>query len=154
MRFKLVRLEIHLGLKHNKLLVQTVLLHTEVVIFSKVNFERVVVDIVLLLPAGVPSIADMAALVPVSAVRIQLIVTIEALLAKSALRMPSETALVHCAGVVVPKLLMLSQLGVGEQLVLVRKDLFVACAEITKTPSENARPRVGGDVGATYHMTL
>lgn len=94
--------------------------------------ERIVIDIVLLFSAAsFASIANVTALVLVSAMCVQLIVSIEALSAEAALGMAFETTLVNCAGIVIAKLLVLFQVLRGEELVLMREHLFVPCTQIT-----------------------
>ena len=62
--------EVHLGIEYNKLLLQALPVWTHEVIFPEMLFERIVVDIVLLLPAPLSSIADVAALVLVATMRV------------------------------------------------------------------------------------
>lgn len=111
MDLQLMRLEIHLGLKHHEFLLQTFLVWTQVVIPLEVIFKGVIIDKVLLLTIAGPAVADMASFMPVSAVGIELIISIESYSTEPALWMASETALVSSTGIVVPILLMFSQLG-------------------------------------------
>ncbi len=131
MRFELVRLKVDLRLKDNKLLLKALALGAQEVLLLVVQLERIVVDIVLLLPALAAAVADVAAFMPVAAVRIQLVVVVEALLAEPALGMPAETGLVDGSGMIVTKALMLPQLTVREQLMLMCKDLLVLGTELT-----------------------
>jgi hypothetical protein len=85
----------------------------------------------LLLSASLATIADVASLVLVSAMRVELVVAIEARPAEPTLRVSLEPALVDCSRVIITKLLMLLKIGRRKQLVLVRKDLLVPRAEIT-----------------------
>ena len=75
-------------------------------VFSKMNFQSVVVNIILLLSL-ILSVTDVTSFVLVTAVCIQLIVTVEPLSAETAFWVTFEAALVNCAWVVVTKLLML-----------------------------------------------
>lgn len=130
-RFKLVRLEINQRLEHDKLLIQALLVQAEKVVLAKVLLQRVVVDEVLVIPALAQPVADVAPLMLVPAVRVQLVVAVEPRLAEPALRMPLEPALVFCAGRVVALALVLAQLVLREQLVLVRKHFFIPRTQIT-----------------------
>jgi hypothetical protein len=99
-------------------------------IFTEVYFERVIVDIVLLLSVLVPAVADVTTFVLVSTMCIQFVVSIEALSTKPAFRVSLETALVDRTGIVITKLLMLLQVGPCEKLVFVGEDFLISCAEI------------------------
>jgi len=68
-------------------------------------------------------------------VGVQLIIAVEALSTEATLWVAFEAALVDGTGIVVAKLLVLAQLGLGEQLMLVRKDLFITRAEIAARPA-------------------
>ena len=100
-------------------------------ILSKVLFQRVVIHKILLLPPLVISIADMASFMFISAVGIELIISIETLSTKTTLGMPFEAALVHGTRIVVTKLFMFSKFLRCEEFMFVRKDLLVPCAKIT-----------------------
>jgi hypothetical protein len=75
----------------------------------------------------------MAALVLVPAMCVKLVVSVEALTTEAALRMTLETALVNSARIVVAELLVLSELGKGEELVFVGKDFLVSRTQIART---------------------
>lgn len=75
----------------------------------------------------------MAALVLVSAVRIKLIVPIEALPAEAAFGVPLKAALVDRTRVVVAELFVLFEFCEGEELMLVGKDFFIPRAKATIT---------------------
>lgn len=109
MNLNLVRFEVHLRIEYHKLLIETFSVRTKEMILAKMNLQGVIVDVVLLLPATFSAIANVTALVFVSAVCIQLIVSVEALTAEAAFRVALETTLVYGAGIVVAKLLMLSE---------------------------------------------
>lgn len=131
MHLELVCFEIHFRVEHDKLLFQALAVGAQKVVFAEVHLERVVVDVVLLLAAAALSpVADVTPLVLVSAVGVELVVSVEALSAETTLGMSLEPALVNGARVVVAKLLVLPQICRREELVLVREDLFVACAEV------------------------
>ena len=66
MRFNLVSLEIHLRVEHNEFLLQALPVWAHEVVFPEMLFERIVVDVVLLLPAAILTIANMATLMLVS----------------------------------------------------------------------------------------
>jgi hypothetical protein len=76
------------------------------VVFLEVDFERVIVDKVLLLSAAITPVADVAAFVFVSAMCVQFVISIEALSAETAFWMSLEATLIDGAGVVVAELLM------------------------------------------------
>ena len=121
-------LNIHLRIKDNKLFLQTFPIRAQKVILSEMYLKRVIVDIILLLPAFVTTIADMAAFVLVATVRIKLIVSVKTLPTEAALGVPLKTTLVYCAGVIVAKFLMFLELRVGKELMFVGEDFFVTCA--------------------------
>jgi hypothetical protein len=131
MGLDLMCFEVHLRVEDHEFLLETLPVRTQEVVFAKVHFERVVVDVVLLLPAALPSVANVAALVLVSTVSVQLVVSVEALPTEATFRVSSKTTLVFCARVVVAKLLVLLQIGPCEELVLVGEDLLVPCTEVT-----------------------
>jgi hypothetical protein len=73
----------------------------------------------------------MTSLMVVSAMCVQLIITVETLPAEATLRMPLETTLIDRAGIVVSKLLVLAQILLCKELMLVCKDLLVPGAQVT-----------------------
>jgi hypothetical protein len=75
-------------------------------VLFEVNFKRVVVDEVLLLSASITSVANVAAFMFVSTMRVQFVIPIEALSAEAAFWMPFEATLIDRARVIVTKLLM------------------------------------------------
>lgn len=75
-------------------------------VFLEVHFQRIIVDVVLLFPATIASIANVTAFVLVSAMSVQLVVPIKALATKATFRMSPEAALIHGTWVVVAELLM------------------------------------------------
>ena len=66
MTLKLMCLEIHLGLEDDELLLETLAVETEEVIFLEVVFESVVVDVVLLLAAAGATVTNVASFVTVT----------------------------------------------------------------------------------------
>lgn len=145
MALKLMGFQIHLRLENNKFGIKTLLVEAEEVILLKVVLKCIVVDIVLLLPMARPSIADMAALVPVTAVGVELIVPVESLTTKPTFRMASESTLINGSRNVISILLMLAQLCDGKDLVLMCKNFLVSCTQITISRSSvaMAAPRNG-----------
>jgi len=77
--FQLMRLQIHVRIKNDKLLLQTFSIRTQEVFLLEMHLERMVVDIVLLLSAPVTTIANVTALMLISAMQVELVVTIETL---------------------------------------------------------------------------
>ena len=94
----------------------------------KMLLQRVVVDVILLLAAPIPSIAYVAPFMFVPTMDVQFIIPIESLSTETAFRMSFEAALVHCAGMIISKLLMLAQLLWGEELMLMCEDLLISSA--------------------------
>ena len=153
MHFQLVCLEVHLRVKYNELLLHALSVWAQEVVFSKVHLKRIVVDIVLLLPAPtVLTIADVAAFVFVPTMRVELVVPVEALATEATFRMSLESALIDRARVIVAELLMFAQIRKGKQLVLVGEDFLVARAEITRQCQSAIKER-GRGKGAKVHTT-
>jgi hypothetical protein len=100
-------LKIHLRVKHDEFLLETLSIGTHKVILAKVKFKRIVIDVVLLFPSLRLAVAYVASLVFVSTVCIQLVVAIEPLSTKPTLWMTFKTALVDGPWIVISKLLML-----------------------------------------------
>lgn len=119
-------LKIHLGIEDNKLLLQAFSVWAHEMVFPKMLFERVVVDVILLLSAAISAIANVATLVLVSAMCVQLIVSIEALATETTFWMSLKPALIDSARVIVAELLVLPELSKGEELVLMREDFLVS----------------------------
>jgi hypothetical protein len=107
MRLKVVGLEVHLRLEDDEFLLQALFVKAEEVISLKVFLQSVVVQIVVRLAWG-SSIADMAPLMLLTTMSVQLIVAVEVLLAETASRVPLKSALVNGARLVVAALLMLA----------------------------------------------
>lgn len=130
MGFQLVAFEIHLSFKNNKFFVQTFLIQAQKVVFLEMLLKSIIVDIILLLAVARLSITDMASLMLVSTMGVELVVSIEALTAKFTLGMSLETALVDSTGVIVAEFLVFPKLRYGEQFIFVSERFFVACTEI------------------------
>ena len=99
--------------------------------FLEMVFEGVIVDVVLLLAMSRSSVADVASLMSVTTVRIQLVISVEPFTTETAFRVPSETALVNRARDVVSVLFVLAQLRRGEDFMFVSENFFVSSAKIT-----------------------
>jgi hypothetical protein len=130
MNFELVCFQIHFGVEHDQLLIQTFLIWTHKVFLAKVHCQRVVVNKVLLLTTFVTAITYVTSLVLHFAMRIEFVVAKEALPAEAALRMACESALVNCARVVIAEFLVLGQIGLCEQFVFMCKSLLVPSTQI------------------------
>jgi hypothetical protein len=125
-----VAFQIHLSLEDNELLLQTFFIQTQEVLLLKMVLKSVVVDKVFLLPVTSSAVANVTPFMLVSAVSVELVIPVETYPTKSAFGVAFETALVNCTGVVISKLLMLAQLGHGEQLMLVGENLLVPSTQI------------------------
>ena len=77
-------------------------------LLSEMLFEGVIVDVVLLLCSLTFSIADMTSFMFVPAMCVQLIISIESLLAEPTLGMSSESALVYRTRMIITKFFMFS----------------------------------------------
>ena len=100
-------------------------------VFLEVALQSIVVNIVLLLAMGGTAVANMASFVFITTMGVQLVIAIESLPTKTTLGVAFEAALVDSTGFVITMLLVFSQLGHGEEGVLVSEHLFVPCAEVT-----------------------
>jgi hypothetical protein len=126
---KLVGLEVHLRLEHDKLLLETLAVRAHVVLLLEVVLKRVVVQVVVRL-ARVATVAEEATLVLVPAVLVQFVAVVETGAAKAAQRVAPEAGLVDGAGLVVAVAHVLGELLVGKHVVLVGKHLLVASAQV------------------------
>lgn len=126
---QVVRLQIHVGLEHDKLLLHALPVIAEKVILFEMLLQRIVVYKVVWL-AGVAAVTEEAAFVLHAAMLVQAIVVVEAFAAEAAQWVALEARLIGRAGLVVAASHVLLELAVGEELVLVRKDLFVARAQV------------------------
>lgn len=149
-------LQIHLSLKHHEFLIQALLVKAEKVVLLEMLLERIVVDIVLLLPVPRPSVTDMAPLVPVTAVGIQFVISVEPLSTETAFRVASKPALVNGTGNVISVLFVLAQLRHGEEFMFVGEDFLVSSAKITTSPtSTNIRkPRLVWKKYIPHHLPM
>ena len=102
-------------------------------VFLEMFLQCVVVNIVLLLAVSGSSITDMAPLVLVPTVGVQLVVSVEPLSAETTLRMTFKTALVDRPRGIVSVFFVLAQFRHGKQRMLVREHLFVSSTQITTT---------------------
>jgi hypothetical protein len=100
-------------------------------VIPEVLLERVIIDVILLLPASVSSVTYVASFMLISTMRVELIITVEPPSTKPTLRMTPETTLVNCAWVIITELLVIAQFLGIEQLMLVGEHLLVPCAQIT-----------------------
>lgn len=100
-------------------------------VFLEVFLESIIVDVVLVLAIARLSVTDVTSLMLVSAVGIQLVVPIEALVTKFTFRVAFESTLVNSAGCIISKFLVLAKLRDSEQFVFVCKDLFIPSTQIT-----------------------
>lgn len=123
-------LQIHLRRENHELLCLTLAIEAHIVILTEVVLQRLIVDIVMWVSA-VLSVAQETSLVLLSAVNIQLIISIESLSTEAAKWMTLEARLIHCSWVIVSLAHMFLQVLIGEQRKLVCKDLLVPRAEIT-----------------------
>lgn len=130
MLFYLMRLEIHGRIENHKLLLHALTIRAGVVVLVEVLLQSVVIEEVARVVSIRHSIAQMATLVPVAAVGVKLISAVESLPAKAALWMSLKTSLFGGSWCVVAVPLMLAQLLLGEELVLMRKDLLIPSAKI------------------------
>ena len=127
-----MRLQIHFRLEDDELLLQAFLIGAHEMVTPKVLLQRTVIDVILLLAAPTPSIADMTSFMFVPTVNVQLIVSIESLSTETAFRMPLETALVDSARMIISEFLMLAQLLRGEELMLMGEDFLISRAQIAQ----------------------
>lgn len=126
MGFKLMGLKINLRFEDCKLLIQAFLIHAQKMIFPEVYLKGIIIHVILLRSTLIPSIADMAFFMLVSAVGEQLVVAVESLPAKATFRMSLESALVNSAGVVVAKLFVPAQILRSIKIMFMRKNFLVS----------------------------
>lgn len=123
--FKQVGFEIDFILENNELFLVTLFVGAHEVFFREVDGECIVVDVVLLCRLRATSIADMATLVLVATVCVQLVRRVEALSTEPALGVALEAGLVFRARLIVAGSLVLAQIDSREECVLVGEDFFV-----------------------------
>ncbi len=97
---KLMSFEVYLRVEDNEFFLKTLPVETQEMVLLKMFLKRVVVLVVMRLP-GVASVADEAPLMLVPTMFIELIVIIKPFATETAERMPLETRLVDCSGLVV-----------------------------------------------------
>ena len=131
MRLQLMCLHVQFRLEDHELLVQTLLIGAEEVVFAEMLLKRIVVNEILLIAALPTSITNMASFVLVSAMSIELVIAIKSRPTETTFRMTLEAALIYRTRIVVSKTLMFPQLLRCEQLMLMREDLLVPRAEVT-----------------------
>ena len=78
-------------------------------VIPEVLLERVIIDVILLLPASVSSVTYVTSFMLVSTMRVELIITVEPPSTKPTLRMTPETTLVYCPWVIITELLVIAQ---------------------------------------------
>lgn len=100
-------------------------------ILSEMQFQGVVVEIVLWFVACVP-IADEASLVLISAMNVQLVITVKSLTTKAANRVSSEATLIDRTWIIVAFLHVPLEFLIGKEFVLVSKDFLISRAEIAQ----------------------
>lgn len=123
--FKQVGFEIDFILENNELFLVALFVGAHEVFFREVDGECIVVDVVLLCRLRATSIADMATLVLVATVCVQLVRRVEALSTEPALGVALEAGLVFRARLIVAGSLVLAQIDSREECVLVSEDFFV-----------------------------
>jgi len=131
MSLELMSLQIHLGIKDDELLLQTLLVGAHEVILSEVNLESVVVDIVLGLSATIAAITQVASFVAVTTMGEEFIVSVEALTTEATLRMALEARLVLGTRDIITVLFVSTQFLRSKQFVFMSEDLLVTSTQIT-----------------------
>jgi hypothetical protein len=96
----------------------------------EVLLQFLVVQIVLRISASISSVTYVTSFVLLPTVGIQLVISIESLLAEATLWMSLKSRLVDCSRVVVSVFLMLPKLTEREQFVFMGEHLFVPCAKV------------------------
>jgi hypothetical protein len=124
--------QVHLRLKNDKLLLQTLFVQAEEMIFLEMILKGIVVNVILLLPTRRTAVAYVASLVTVTTVRVEFVIAVESLAAKSTFRMSSETTLIQSSWHIITVLLVFTQLCHSEKFMLMREDLLVPSAKIAE----------------------
>ena len=127
---KLMRLQVQFRVKDHEFLLQALAIQTREVLFTEMLLQAIVVHKVPRVVATSPAIADMTSLVPVTAMRIQLVIAVKPLPTEPTLWMTFEAALIYGARVVVAELFVPAKISGCEQLMLVGEDLLVAGTEV------------------------
>lgn len=97
--------------------------------FLEVLLERIIIDIVLMAIPRLP-VTDVTSLMLVSAVGIQFIVSVKALMTEFTFGMAFKPTLVDSTGSIISELFVLAKLRDSEQFVFVCKDLFIPSTQI------------------------
>lgn len=97
---------------------------------SKVFLQLLVIEIILWIATAVPPITDMTSLMLLTAVIIELVVTVESLPTEATLWMTFEARLIDRSWIIVTVPFVLSQFAKREQFVLMSEDFFVPRAQI------------------------
>lgn len=150
MQFQLVSLEVDLVFEYHKFLFEAFGVETHKVLDLEVFLQGIVVDVVLRIPVGAAPIADVTALVTVSAVLKELVNRIEAFVAKPAVGMALKAALVFGPRYIVPVALVAPQFGDSKQFVFVGKNFLVPRAQLTVHLSVSWQP----NSAATTHHSI
>lgn len=124
--------QVHLRLKNDKLLLQTLFVQAEEMILLKMILKGIVVDVILLLPTGRAAVAYVASLMTVTTVRVEFVIAVESLAAKSTFGVSPETALIQGSWHIITVLLVFAQLCHSEKFMLVCEDLLVPSAKIAE----------------------
>ena len=114
-----MRFEVHLRFEDVCLVGLTFCVYADEVSISEVLLQLLVVSIVLRLSATISSVAYMASFMLLSAVRVQFVISIEALFAEATVRVSLKPRLIDRSWAIVAELLMFSQLAEGKKLVFV-----------------------------------
>ena len=122
--------QIHLRLIDIGLVGLTFRIEADEMSVSKVFFELGVVEVVLWVAAAIPPITDMAPLMSLSTVCVELVVTIKSLSTEPTLGVPPESRLIDRTWIVVSIFLMSPQLPEGEQLMFMCEDLLVSTTQV------------------------
>lgn len=83
-------------------------------VFLEVLLKSIVIDIVLVLAIARLSVTDVTSLMLVSAVSIQLVITVEALVTEFTFRVAFETTLVNSTGRIISEFFVLAKLRDSE----------------------------------------
>lgn len=126
---QLVSLQVHFGFEHNKLLIHTLAVRAQKVVFTEMLLQGRIVEKVMRL-SRIPPVANKAALMLHATMLVQLIIIIEPLATETTQRMALKTRLVGGTRLVITAFHVSLQLLIGKQLMLVSEETFVAGAEV------------------------
>jgi hypothetical protein len=96
----------------------------------EVLFQHLVVQVVLWTAAVIPSITNVAFLVLLPAMRVQLVVSVESLPTETTFWMPFEPRLIDRSWIIISKLFMRSKFSECEKLMFMSKDFLVSRTKI------------------------